>query len=165
MATQIIVVGLGPGAWEQVTLEARDVLAPAADRLAAHDDAPDRRPPAPAPQSRASTISTSARRSFAEIYRQIAESLVARAQAADADRPLIYWRARPPAGRRGVGAPPAAPWRAQAGVPVRIVAGLSFLEPVCTALELDPLQHGLQILDGTELLEVGDPAPPSRRSG
>jgi uncharacterized protein YabN with tetrapyrrole methylase and pyrophosphatase domain len=29
MAAQIIVVGLGPGAWEQVTLEARDVLAAA----------------------------------------------------------------------------------------------------------------------------------------
>ena len=34
---------------------------------------------------------------------------------------------------------------------MRIVAGLSFLEPVCTALELDPLAAGLQILDGTEL--------------
>jgi tetrapyrrole methylase family protein/MazG family protein len=37
---------------------------------------------------------------------------------------------------------------------------LSFLEPVCTALELDPLAEGLQILDGTELSGVGDPAPP-----
>src|SRR5881275_549504 len=32
-----------------------------------------------------------------------------------------------------------------------IVAGLSFLEPVCTALELDPLETGTQIVDATTL--------------
>jgi tetrapyrrole methylase family protein/MazG family protein len=30
------------------------------------------------------------------------------------------------------------------GVPTQIMAGLSFVEPVCVALELDPLEHGLQ---------------------
>src|SRR5207249_1246050 len=32
-----------------------------------------------------------------------------------------------------------------------VVAGLSFLEPVCTALELDPLDVGTQIIDATAL--------------
>jgi len=39
----------------------------------------------------------------------------------------------------------------QRGVAVRIIAGLSFLEPVCEALELDPLEHGLQLVDALEL--------------
>src|SRR6266704_1749662 len=37
------------------------------------------------------------------------------------------------------------------GLSTNIVAGLSFLEPVCTALELDPLETGTQILDATTL--------------
>ncbi|MBA2391999.1 MAG: nucleoside triphosphate pyrophosphohydrolase [Ktedonobacteraceae bacterium] len=32
-----------------------------------------------------------------------------------------------------------------------IVAGLSFLEPVCTTLELDPFEAGLQLIDATNL--------------
>jgi tetrapyrrole methylase family protein/MazG family protein len=36
-----------------------------------------------------------------------------------------------------------------AGLPVRIVAGLSFLEPVFTALGVDPLSQGIQVLDAT----------------
>jgi len=36
------------------------------------------------------------------------------------------------------------------GIPVRIIEGLSFIEPVCTSLGLDPL-GGLQIADATEL--------------
>ncbi|HKT38978.1 MAG TPA: nucleoside triphosphate pyrophosphohydrolase, partial [Ktedonobacterales bacterium] len=43
---------------------------------------------------------------------------------------------------------------AERGVPVRIVAGLSFVEPVCAALGLDPLQRDLQLLDATLLADV-----------
>jgi tetrapyrrole methylase family protein / MazG family protein len=32
-----------------------------------------------------------------------------------------------------------------------IIAGLSFIEPICTALELDPFDAGLQMLDATNL--------------
>ncbi|MBE3557652.1 MAG: nucleoside triphosphate pyrophosphohydrolase [Ktedonobacteraceae bacterium] len=32
-----------------------------------------------------------------------------------------------------------------------VVAGLSFLEPVCAALALDPFEHGTQLIDATEL--------------
>src|SRR6266511_172600 len=38
------------------------------------------------------------------------------------------------------------------GVATRIVAGLSFVEPVCAALALDPLEHGLQLLDALDLI-------------
>ena len=37
---------------------------------------------------------------------------------------------------------------------MRIVAGLSFVEPVCAALGLDPLQRDLQLLDATLLADV-----------
>jgi len=40
---------------------------------------------------------------------------------------------------------------AGAGLNTRIVGGLSFLEPVCAALELDPFTRGVQIIDATEL--------------
>src|SRR4029079_17820751 len=96
---------------------------------------------------------------FAAIYQQIADALL-RMAAADGDGPLVYAvPGHPLVGESSVRRLLAG--ARAAGVPVRIVAGLSFLEPVCTALEIDPLQHGLQILDATELLEVGDPAPPS----
>jgi tetrapyrrole methylase family protein/MazG family protein len=38
------------------------------------------------------------------------------------------------------------------GIPTRIVDGLSFIEPVCVALELDPLEHGLQLIDALDLI-------------
>ncbi|MGQ9492292.1 MAG: nucleoside triphosphate pyrophosphohydrolase [Anaerolineae bacterium] len=45
----------------------------------------------------------------------------------------------------------------QVGLPVRIVAGLSFIEPVCTKLKLDPL-NGLQLADATVLAMSHYPA-------
>jgi tetrapyrrole methylase family protein/MazG family protein len=37
------------------------------------------------------------------------------------------------------------------GLSTSIVAGLSFLEPVCAALELDPFTSGMQLIDATDL--------------
>jgi tetrapyrrole methylase family protein/MazG family protein len=37
-------------------------------------------------------------------------------------------------------------------IPTRIIPGLSFVEPVCSALQLDPLEHGLQLLDALDLV-------------
>ena len=42
------------------------------------------------------------------------------------------------------------------GLSTSIVAGVSFLEPVCTALELDPLEAGTQLFDATTLAALGD---------
>ncbi len=38
-----------------------------------------------------------------------------------------------------------------ADIKVSVIAGVSFLESVCSALEIDPLENGLQIVDATEL--------------
>ena len=158
MPTPIIVVGLGPGAWEQVTLEARDVLATAGTvwlRTTTHPTAAH----LPAHLRIESFDYLYERESqFAAIYRQIAESLLARATAAEDGDPLIYCvPGHPLVGEASVRH--LLRLARAAGVPVRLVAGLSFIEPVCTALEIDPLDGGLQILDATELLDVGDPAP------
>jgi tetrapyrrole methylase family protein/MazG family protein len=51
----------------------------------------------------------------------------------------------------------------RAGIPTRVVAGLSFVEPVCTALGLDPLANGLQIVDAAQLL-AWQPHPPRPRA-
>ncbi len=46
-------------------------------------------------------------------------------------------------------------------LPVHIVEGLSFVDAVCAALELDPLDHGLQLVDATALAAHEGPfAPP-----
>lgn len=45
------------------------------------------------------------------------------------------------------------------GVPVRVVHGVSFLEPVCAALALDPLDAGVQLVDALD--PKLDPARPA----
>jgi len=85
---------------------------------------------------------------FGEIYDRIAADLVERAGA----------------GEDALYAVPGHPLIAEAttrrllalanerGIATRIVAGLSFVEPVCTALALDPLEHGLQLIDALDLV-------------
>jgi len=161
--TPIIILGLGPGAWEQMTLEAREVLGNARTvwlRTTTHPTAAHL-----PPHLRIESFDYLYEREsdFGAIYGQIAALLLAQAQAGPADAtPLVYCVPGHPL----VGEASVRHLRAgarAAGVPLRIVAGLSFIEPVCTALDLDPLAQGLQILDGTELVGVGDPAPDSSR--
>jgi tetrapyrrole methylase family protein/MazG family protein len=38
------------------------------------------------------------------------------------------------------------------GIEVRIIAGLSFIEPVCELLDLDPADRGLQVIDALEFM-------------
>src|SRR5690242_11816031 len=85
---------------------------------------------------------------FGEVYDQIAADLVERAAAGE---DVLY-------------AVPGHPLVAEAttrrllalarehAIPVHVVAGLSFVEPVCAALDLDPLEHGLQLLDALDLV-------------
>jgi tetrapyrrole methylase family protein/MazG family protein len=85
---------------------------------------------------------------WASMYRQIAEALIERVAGGEA---ITY-------------AVPGHPLMAEAtvrhikalaqeqNIAVRIIAGLSFVEPVCEALNLDPLQHGLQLTDALEFL-------------
>lgn len=50
----------------------------------------------------------------------------------------------------------------QLGLPVKIINGVSFLEPVCAALGIDPFPH-LMLMDGIELSQAHHPAfPPDK---
>ena len=160
----IIVAGLGPGAWDHVTLEVKSLLEaasavylrtathPTAAHLPAHLDV------------RTFDHLYEREDRFEEIYRKIAEELVSIAVSSDG-KPVIYCVPGHPA----IGEASVRHLRALArerGVEVRLVAGLSFLEPVCTALGIDPLQRGLQIVDGTELAGFGgDRRDNERREG
>jgi tetrapyrrole methylase family protein/MazG family protein len=85
---------------------------------------------------------------FGAIYERIAAELIERAQSGE---PVVY-------------AVPGHPLVAEAttrrllalarerGVQTRTVPGLSFIEPVCEALELDPLEGGLQLIDALDLV-------------
>jgi tetrapyrrole methylase family protein/MazG family protein len=96
---------------------------------------------------------------FGEVYEQIAADLVERAGAGE---DVLY-------------AVPGHPLVAEAttrrllalarerGVTTRIVAGLSFVEPVCTALALDPLEHGMQLLDALDLMIDDRPSTTDHR--
>lgn len=151
MAT-ITIVGLGPGdaglltreAWEllQATpaLYLRTAIHPTVAALPAHLELR----PFDALYERAGA--------FGEVYDQIADELIGRAAAGE---DLVY-------------AVPGHPLVAEAttrrllalarerGVSTRVVAGLSFVEPVCAALALDPLERGLQLIDALDLIPTTD---------
>lgn len=148
----IIAAGLGPGAWEQVTLQVKSLLDsaktvylrtrthPTADHLPAHLDV------------RTFDYLYEREGRFEDIYSQIASELVR--IAADQDEPVIYCVP----GHPSIGEASVRHLRTLAkehNITLKIVAGLSFLEPVCDAIGLDPLENGLQIIDGTELAGYG----------
>jgi tetrapyrrole methylase family protein / MazG family protein len=143
----IVILGLGPGAAEQLTLEAQAVLQAASEVFLRTEQHPTvtSLPPHLVRHSFDHVYRREA--SFGAVYRAIAQEVVSLGQ-----RPqgVVY-------------AVPGHPLMAEAsvqeilrladaaGLPVRIVAGVSFLEPVCTALGLDPLADGLLLLDATAL--------------
>ena len=93
---------------------------------------------------------------FDALYAAIVEELLAAATAGDA--PIVY--AVP--GHPAIGETTVARLRAAAGergVAVRIVPGVSFVDVVAAALDLDPLGDNLQLVDGLELAAVGEAEP------
>jgi tetrapyrrole methylase family protein / MazG family protein len=158
--TSIIVVGLGPARWEDLTLEASDILASATRvicRTLRHPtvEALGRKRPDLVLES-FDWLYESAD-SFGELYPKMVGELLDRAKALPSGESLIY-------------AVPGHPLIAEESVrllrlraqdapdiDLRIVAGLSFIEPVCAALLLDPLERQLQLVDATLLADV--PAP------
>jgi tetrapyrrole methylase family protein/MazG family protein len=150
---QIIVAGLGPGAWEQVTLEVKTLLDaastiylrtrthPTANHLPTHLDV------------RTFDYLYEREEQFERIYQQIAEELISLASSGTSD-PIIYCVPGHPA----IGEASVRHLRSlasDADITIKLVAGLSFIEPVCTALGIDPLERGLQIVDGTDLAGYG----------
>lgn len=148
----IIAAGLGPGAWEQVTLQVKNLLDsskvvylrtrthPTADHLPGHLEV------------RSFDYLYEREGRFEDIYSQIAAELVR--LSGEQDEPVVYCVP----GHPSIGEASVRQLRVLAkeqGVTLKVVAGLSFLEPVCDALGLDPLEKGLQIVDGTELAGYG----------
>lgn len=159
-AFPLTIVGLGPGAWDDVTLAARAVL----------DSAPAivfrtlRHPTVTALRAQRPDLIVS---SFDDLYEHadnwqvLYQTMADRLLAACAAGPVIY-------------AVPGHPLVGEAAVryvkqmanerqiPVKIIAGLSFLEPICGALGVDPIAQGLQIVDATELADLAAPAVAGR---
>src|SRR6185437_8129779 len=152
----ITVVGLGPGRWEDLTVEAFETLM-AAQRLICRTtrhptvDALRERRPDLVIESFDDLYETTP--SFAELYPTMARALLERAAALPAGEPLLY--ATP--GHPLMGEESVRILRQQAeaqGVGVQVIGGLSFVEPVCAALDLNPLERDLQLLDATALLSL-----------
>ncbi|MBI4758827.1 MAG: nucleoside triphosphate pyrophosphohydrolase, partial [Chloroflexi bacterium] len=154
----ITIIGLGPGDYNLITLEAQEVLNHSSEvwvRTAHH----------PTVGSLLGALDIHSfdawyeqKPSFAEVYEAVATEVVRLGQ-----RPQGVVYAVP--GHPLVGE--ASVLRVlqlarEKGMGVRIVPGLSFVEPVCTLLGVDPLENGLQVLDAMTLepRSAFDPVPP-----
>jgi tetrapyrrole methylase family protein / MazG family protein len=159
-ARTLIVVGLGPGRWEDVTLAARDTLATARTVVCRTL----RHPTVAALQTHRPDLDLASfddlyerATSFAALYSQMAERLLEQAGNLPAGESLVY--AVP--GHPLIAEESVRHLRLRApecGIALRIVSGLSFLEPVCATLGIDPLEHHMQLLDATLLADMPAPA-------
>src|SRR6266566_915213 len=153
MMTSITIVGLGPGQWSDLTLQAHTVLTEAAAddktvyfRTLIHPTVEPLKAEIPDLRIESFDHLYDESSNWDMLYQQIAEEICMLAE----QQPVIYAvPGHPLIGEASVQRVLAL---ARAGdLSTNIVAGLSFLEPVCTALELDPLETGTQIVDATTL--------------
>jgi tetrapyrrole methylase family protein/MazG family protein len=98
---------------------------------------------------------------FGAVYQQIAVELIERAQAGET---VVYAVPGHPLVAEATTRRLLALARAR-GVQTRVVPGLSFVEPVCTALELDPLEQGLQLLDALDLIPTENKEQRTKNNG
>jgi tetrapyrrole methylase family protein/MazG family protein len=146
----LTIVGLGPGGPELLTREAHDLIA-AADELYVRT----RKHPTVAAlpfAGRLRSFDTVYRgaETIGDVYATIAERLV---RLARRPRGVLYAvPGHPMVGERSVQL--ALARARELGIETRVVAGLSFVEPVLGAAGLDPLAAGVQIVDAAAL--VGD---------
>lgn len=150
----ITIVGLGPGRIGDLTLEARDVLA-GADTVWLRTRIHPVVAALPAgPELRDFDHYYEEAEDFAAVYERICSDLERLAAEAD----VVY--AVPGHPLVGEATVRRLLQRSRDGGPaVRIVAGLSFIEPVCAAIGVDPLEAGLQIVDAlAPAVEPGRPA-------
>lgn len=152
----ITILGLGPGSWGDVTIQARTVLAQAAQeqtpvyfRTLVHptveplqQDLPDLK-----------MLSFDNVYDESENWEQLYQSITTTVCEVAARQPMIY--AVP--GHPLLGESSVQLILSQArerGLSTRVISGLSFLEPVCAALELDPFTLGAHMIDATELASL-----------
>lgn len=151
--SHITIVGLGPGAFEQLTQEAVTVLAQAAEvwlRTARHPVVP-HLPKGPAIHSFDSLYEKAG--TFEEVYATIAQQVLA--LGARAEGVVYAVPGHPLVGEATVTHILKAV--RESAVPARVVPGLSFIEPTLTALALDALD-GLQIVDALDIVGAHHPA-------
>lgn len=143
----LTVVGLGPAGAALLTREAADVLAAAPEvwvRTRRHPAVDELVLPG---RLRSFDAEYRRGRAVAEVYQRIADRLVklARRRAG-----VVYAvPGDPMVAERSVRL--ALDTATAAGVPTRIVSGVSFLEPTFAVLGLDPLRDGLQIVDAASI--------------
>lgn len=149
----ITLLGLGPGSWDDLTLQARKVLAQAAQegtpvyfRTLVHPTLEPLKQDLPNLLLQSFDDFYDESDDWEQLYQRITETICELA----GSQPVIY-------------AVPGHPLIGELSVPLilerarqlelstRVVSGLSFLEPVCAALELDPFTLGAQIIDATAL--------------
>ncbi|HEV2235065.1 MAG TPA: SAM-dependent methyltransferase, partial [Ktedonobacterales bacterium] len=155
----ITVVGLGPGRWEDLTIAARDTLAGAARvlcRTTRHPTVDELRARHPQVAIDAFDALYDGAQSFDTLYDTMVERLLA--LAGEPGTPALVYAVP---GHPLIGEESVRRLRTRAGergIPVRIVAGMSFVEPVCATLGIDPLERHLQLLDGTLLGDLDSAA-------
>lgn len=139
---QITIIGLGPAGGELLTREAWEVLASANKILlrTKRHPAVEGLPPGLLLESFDAFYEEASE--FADVYQRIADAVLA--QARDGEDVIYAVPGHPHVGEATVTAIQAE--AASAAIPVRIVAGLSFVEPTLSALGMDGLE-GLQLFD------------------
>src|SRR5579871_4632881 len=159
MAAEIMILGLGPGRWEDVTLEAQASLEAAASagqtvyfRTLRHPTVEAIRARYPGLEARSFDALYEQSDTWDSLYAEMARQLCAAASGQQAGQVLYAVPGHPLVGERSVRE--VRRLAAAQGLATRSIAGLSFLEPVCAALDVD-LMDGLQVLDATELAGLG----------
>jgi tetrapyrrole methylase family protein/MazG family protein len=153
----ITILGLGPGNWDDLTIQARAVLASAARekipvyfRTLVHPTVEPLKAELPDLHIESFDDFYDESDNWEKLYQRITDTVCEVA----ARQPMIYAvPGHPLIGELTVQL--LLKQARQSGLSTRIVSGLSFLEPVCAALELDPFNLGAQILDATELAGLG----------
>jgi tetrapyrrole methylase family protein/MazG family protein len=153
-STAITILGLGPGRWEDLTIQARAVLEQATTdketvffRTFIHPIVEPLKHEIPDLHITSFDSFYDEATNWNTLYQRIAQEIFSQVEQ---HHTVIY-------------AVPGHPLIGEASVKLilqqarernlrtRIVAGLSFLEPVCASLELDPFTSGVQIIDATDL--------------
>jgi len=155
--TAITILGLGPGRYEDLTLEAHRLLEQAAEenktvyfRTFIHPTIEPLRSTIPNLQIKSFDSLYDESSDWETLYSRIAEALCILAT----QQPVLYAvPGHPLVGESSVQL--LLQLARERGLSTRVVAGLSFLEPVCTALELDPITAGARIIDATTLAALG----------
>jgi tetrapyrrole methylase family protein / MazG family protein len=150
----ITILGLGPGCWDDLTLQARTLLERAASdnrtvffRTLIHPIVEPLKKEIPNLHITSFDSFYDETTSWDMLYQRIAQEICT---LAEQHPPVLY--AVP--GHPLIGEASVQLILQQArdrGLSTSIVAGLSFLEPVCAALELDPFRSGMQMIDATNL--------------